>query len=233
MDPFIGGALISAGASLLGGFLDSKEQRVAPGREMQQKIDVGRANKLHPSVAIGAATTPYTPAFGGALSEAGRAVQEGMSTKEAARLQRENQEKQNDLIDAQIMEATSRTLLNNANTRRTLMAQGSTVDPFAMRQENALIRVKLENGDIVTIPNPDVYEISPTELATGRIILEGGRALEKLPDGNWTMVETGRPTKDTPRRSPRPVLRPYDPKNILDREYYRRQHRQYQRQLRR
>lgn len=224
MDPFIGAALVSAGASLLGGIFDRKDARESAGRQMHQMIRTGAEYGLHPSTSIGANIPGYTPAFGGALSEAGTAIQRGLSAREENRLQRENMKKQNQLIDAEILESTSRTILNNANARRTSMASGSVVDPFAMRQENALIEVRMENGEIIRIPNPDVYEIGPTELATGRVLLEGARELQRQKDGNWVIVDTGWPI---PRQRP-------ERQQVRDwKEGYDREAREYRRSLQR
>lgn len=171
MDPFIVGSLISAGSSLLGGALDRKAQK----GEMAHKINTGKAFGLHPLASIGAQTSGFQPVMNQALTSAGRSIQDGLMARETSA----SKAKADALLDAQIAEAQSRTILNKANAQRALVGPGAPLDPFAMRRENALIEVQLENGDKVLVPNPDVYEISPTELATGRMVLEGGRAVAK------------------------------------------------------
>lgn len=192
MDPFIGGALISAGGSLLGGLLDRKASKNATGREMAQKIETGARYGLHPLASIGAQTSGYQPVYSQAFTSAGQAIQGGMSARADARADRRRERTQERLAEAQIAEAQSRTILNAANARRALVGPGAPRDPYAMRQENALMSVRLENGDVVQVPNPDVYEISPTELATGRIVLEGGRALERQDNGGWKETDSQR-----------------------------------------
>lgn len=191
MDPFIVGSLISGASSLLGGALDRKDQKHAAGREMEDKILMGRKYGLHPLASIGAQTSGYAPVMSGAFESAGNAIQTGLAQRANARSASGLERKQEQLMDAQILEATSRTRLNEANAKRALVGTGLPEDPFARRKENALVEVMLENGDVVLVPNPDVYEISPTELAAGRLMLEGGRVVSQV---------SGPPTRS--RRSP-------------------------------
>ena len=132
------------------------------------------------------------------MESAGNAIASGTVAQAANSVARQEQsrlgkmdQKQADLIDAQILEARSRTILNTANAKRALVGPAAGPDdPFAMRQENALIKVRLEDGTIVQVPNPDVYEIGPSELLTGRAILESGRAVHHLT--NQTSNSPGR-----------------------------------------
>lgn len=178
MDPFVTGSLISAGSSLLGGLFGRKSQKTAAANEMKQKIEMGKRYGLHPSTAIGAQTSGYQPVMHQAFTSAGRSIQEGLAARADAKADRAREDRGKALLDAQIAEAQSRTILNKANAQRAMVGPGSPVDPYAPRKANALISVKLENGDTVLVPNPDVYEISPTELATGRLVLEGGRVVD-------------------------------------------------------
>ena len=68
------------------------------------------------------------------------------------------------------------------------MGPNAPFDPFEMRNENALINVLLENGEIIKMPNPDLYEVGPAELATGRAIIEGARQYQK-PEKPLTQAE--------------------------------------------
>lgn len=178
MDPFVTGSLISAGSSLLGGIFGRNTQKKAAGREMQQKILMGQKYGLHPSTSIGAQTSGYQPVMNQAFTSAGQSIQQGMAAKADAKADRAREDRGQALLDAQIAEAQSRTILNKANAQRALVGPGAPADPYAPRKANALISVRLENGDTVLVPNPDVYEISPTELATGRLVLEGGRVVD-------------------------------------------------------
>lgn len=207
MDPFVLGSALSAGASLLGGVLDRKDQRSATGRDMTQKIEVGKKYGLHPSVSIGAQSGSYYPVMAGALGEAGQSVQQGLVAKAEAKARESAQNQENALIAAQIEEARSRTLLNTVNAKRA-MEKPDVQDPFAMRKENALMAVKLENGDIVWVPNPDVYEISPTEAATMRAIIEAARLGQvTLPEAQERidqLYKTDGASPPTPRRPSHP-----------------------------
>lgn len=181
MNPLVGAALIEGGTSLLGGLLGggtrgtSRENRQAAFGALQGQILAGQEFGLHPLAAIGAASGG-SPQYSGnyigeGIAQAGRAA--GDSIRAAnAKDPLETQQKR--LLEAQIEETQSRTRLNNMNSIRT-----PPIDPYGIRRENALIEVKLENGEIVRIPNPDVYEIGPSELVTGRTILEGGRIGER------------------------------------------------------
>jgi len=150
-------------------------------QRIQMLAKDARLAGIHPLAAMGAASGYQNP-FGGA-SPSGTAIGDGMAALGQLR-QRKDQTKnrslETKLLNSQIAETQSRTILNQANAKRSLVGPGSPVDPYAPRQENALVKVKLEDGTIVWMPNPDVYEIGPTELATGRILLEGGRAVEAI-----------------------------------------------------
>lgn len=164
--PFIGG--------LIGQQMASGEAGKTAASEMRSKILTGREFGLHPLASIGASTSGYTGNYiGEGLAEAGRALGD-----QAARNRRDPLEaKQGELLDAQIAESRSRTILNAAEAH----SRGNVIDPYKMRTENALIRVKLENGDVIEMPNPDVYEVSPTELATARAIIEAARVYQSRP----------------------------------------------------
>lgn len=173
------GQILGAALPFLGGAMDRRDKRTHAGREMAQKIETGKRFGLHPLASIGAQTSGFQPVMSQAMTSAGQSIQQGMARAADRKGEAALQRKQEQLIDEQILEARSRTLLNTANARRAAVGPGSAVDPYAPRKENALISVRLENGETVLVPNPDVYEISPTELATGRIVLEGGRQVER------------------------------------------------------
>ena len=147
--------------------------------------DAKRAG-IHPYAALGAGagySNPYTSSpVGSAIADGVGAVGDAIDGKIGEAKGKNLRAKQGELLDAQIAETRSRTVLNSANAKRALIGPRAATDPFGMRKENALIEVKLEDGTIVKIPNPDVYEIGPTELATGRGIIETSRGVKKLKD---------------------------------------------------
>lgn len=196
LGPLIGGLVKGAGiAKAILPFagkavLDKMSQDRAyrfEGQKIQMLARDARAAGIHPLAAMGAASGYQNP-FGS--SPAGNALGDGINAfredQAAARQERADaplRKKQSELLDAQIAEARSRTTLNQANAHRTLVGPAASLDPYAPRKENALISVRLENGETVLMPNPDLYEISPTELATGRVLIEGARQVDRQIEG--------------------------------------------------
>lgn len=185
--------IFSAIGSVVGGLIGarsvSNQQKKAhqfEKRRIQTLAKDAKAAGIHPYAALGAGagySNPFTssPAgsfIGDGVAAAGQGIDEEFGKSASKSLA----SKQGELLDAQIAEARSRTVLNSANAKRTLIGPSAPTDPFAMRKENALIEVRLENGTIVKIPNPDVYEVGPTELVTGRTLLEGGRGVKAAQD---------------------------------------------------
>lgn len=168
---------------------------------------MGNNSSYSSPIQVGAGFNPVTDgantgsAIGDAIASGAATIANKVDGKAnaMAKAEAENMKKEGQLLDAQILESRSRTLLNQTNARRSLVGPQSPVDPFAIRQENALMEVKLENGDKVLIPNPDVYEVGPSELVTGRALLEGGRVVAAA--GNPTPIKT---TKLPNRASTKP-----------------------------
>lgn len=191
MDPIITAGLISAGSSLLGGVLGRNAVKKTTSAEMRAKILTGKEFGLHPLASIGASSGGgYTGSYlGEGIAQAGaaaaQAVRDKADKKDPLRI------KEAELLDAQVEEARSRTRLNDLNA-----ARSAGLDPFAPRKENALIQVKLENGEVVWVPNPDVYEIGPSELATGRTMLEGARVVGRVTANS---PPPGTPEKNFPK----------------------------------
>jgi len=128
MDPIIGGALIGAGANLLGGLfgrkssqsqqdLNIKMQKEFAQQGVQWKVADAKKAGIHPLYALGANTVSYNPiavqdSVGPALAAAGQDVSRAMYAtanaeerslaKVNATLQTENLGLQNDLLRAQI-----------------------------------------------------------------------------------------------------------------------------------
>lgn len=187
------GTLASGVGSLLGGS-NSMHPRDANRAAMVGRFEAAKEFGLHPLTVAGG-SAGYQPAsrpnFGSNLRDLGNTLSEVAADKAAKKTAGEQQKKADELLEAQLMEMRSRTGLNLANTKRVLGGPGQPPDPFKMETHNALIEVMLENGDIIRVPNPAVYEIGPSELATGRILLEGGRVIERASNGNWTIKEAG------------------------------------------
>lgn len=181
MDPILTSSLISAGGNILGGLLGKGK---SPGQtvraQMRAAISTGAKYGLHPLASIGAASGGYSTGnvLGDGLAAAADALAQGVAAKGEKAAADRAQIKAEEVADAQIAEARSRTLLNLQNAKRAAV----TIDPYAPRRENALMRVMLENGETVLVPNPDVYEIGPGELTTGRVLLEGGRGIQRARD---------------------------------------------------
>jgi len=193
------------GSKLLGGIFgrNSAKKQAALQREFAQNriqwaaADAKKAG-LHPLVGATGANAQYIPTNQNPLGDAAADIaqtlgQEAVAKRQAAGNKALNS-KQEQLLDAQIAETRSRTLLNQSNAKRTLVGPGSAHDPFAIRKENALIEVQLENGEIVLIPNPDVYETGPSELATGRTLLEGARVVKRTRDPHPPKTQKYKPS---------------------------------------
>lgn len=220
------GAIASIGSSLLGGLFgrSAAKRQAALQREFAQKgiqwrvADAKKAG-IHPLAALGSPGASYTPVSGSPMGDAMADIASSIGQEAVARRQASGNKslnaKREQLLDAEIAEARSRTLLNHANAKRTIIGPGARHDPFAMRKENALIEVKLENGSRVLVPNPDVYEIGPTELVTGRSLLEAGRGVAAArralqPSRKTREPKSSREPKLPPRKvNPRQMRRRY------------------------
>lgn len=131
------GALIGAGASLIGGMIGKKgsenaaEKNAAAQREFAQKgvqwkVADAKAAGVHPLYALGAQTHSFTPSYAGdtsmpnAMASAGQDIGRAIDATRTApqkldafmrtsqALQLENQSLQNDMLRAQIAETTAR-----------------------------------------------------------------------------------------------------------------------------
>lgn len=186
---FLGGI----GSALLGGLFGSsaKKKELAYQREFAQhgirwRVADAKAAGIHPLAALGSPGAQYQPSNATPWADAARSIGEQLQQRTQGKTDKALAAKQGELLDAQVAEARSRTLLNETNALRAMPRPGVAVrrpasqdDPYEMRQENALIKVRLENGEVITMPNPDVYEIGPAELVTGRGIIEGARQVDR------------------------------------------------------
>lgn len=170
MDPFIGGSLISAGGSLLGGLLGKSsadkraKQTAALAREMAQygirwKVKDAKKAGIHPLYALGASSniSPTLPAgdtLGASVAEAAASVGRGMVGK-----------KQSELIDQQIQESKSRQMLNEAQS--VALAGQDTARQGARTFGDANLDVAM---GVQTWPPPDskqeIVEVVPTQVPT-------------------------------------------------------------------
>lgn len=117
MNPIIGGALIGAGSSLLGGWLNKKydnsaeiakqnyqQQKEFAQNSIQWRVDDARKAGLHPLAALGAQGSYYTPSaqvgsdnMGQYVAQAGSEIARAMQM-----LQLQNMQLQNDKLGAEI-----------------------------------------------------------------------------------------------------------------------------------
>lgn len=199
MDPFIGGSLISAGGSLLGGILGKSKPpglkyvqnaaRASTRGGLSGAIQTARKHGIHALSALGSAQGYSVPYGGTDNSALGAGIADAAATAGQAMASRGLRKKEEELLDAQIAESRSRTLLNVENSRRPLYGpvpsisgitgglrgsdpgstsgRGLRVEPtphLGARQVVAL-------GDVeATGPNPEAFEVGLSELLAGALI---------------------------------------------------------------
>lgn len=189
---FLGGPfapLLGAGIDYLGARADRKQQQAFAQSGLGMRIEDGARYGLHPLASAGATGGPqYQPVNApGTWSNAFGQVQNNIANKS-------NIAKSNELLDAQIAETRSRTLLNLANTRRGDLSTrpaitGATggmeqllraLDRSSGGGERPVVneperqypmsqRVTLGNRTMVG-PNSEPLEVGLSELAAGALI---------------------------------------------------------------
>lgn len=190
------GLIGSVGSSLLGGIFGKKKQKndTAFQREFAQKglgwkIQDGKKHGLHPLASIGGVGAQYQPTAGSPMADAAAGVGRGIETYAARRQDAPLAKKQAELIDAQIAESRSRTLLNASNARRPIYGPTPGVtgvtsglegmDPGEggtrpVRREptpDMPARQKVSLGkDSAVGPNPEAFEVGISELLAGAAI---------------------------------------------------------------
>lgn len=202
MDPFVTGGLIGAGSDLLGGIMGRNSAKAMAGtywakekRFIRRRARDARAAGIHPLAALGA-TASYGPAqggdggFGDSIGRAGGAIADAYAAKEAYKRDAPLRNKEMELLDAQILESRSRTMLNAANARRPIygprpkitgvtsglegLDPGETGKPRGERVEptpNLGARQKVSlGGSTATGPNPEAFEVGLSELIAGAMI---------------------------------------------------------------
>lgn len=198
--PLIGGAVgaigAAGGSSLLGtvaktGFeYFSQRQQQSNARkweagQIQRIAKDAKAAGIHPLAALGANVSYQNPYFG---SGSGSVLGEGISnladeySQSVSRSEgRSLEKKQEQLLDEQILEARSRTILNQANAKRALVGPGAPNDPFATRTEPRFVRVcDHKTKKCAFVPNPD-FEMGPIELATSQGLIEASLDAQNRP----------------------------------------------------
>lgn len=146
MNPLIGGALIGAGSSLLGGMLGSKSQKKANQQNIDAlkyglgwKIQDAKNHGIHPLAAIGAPTTSGNAVSVGdyGVGSAGRAVGSAVGRG-----------RENLLQKAQILESDARTrLINKQADQVELDMINSTL---ARNKQNGNVQQDAHGNEIVT-----------------------------------------------------------------------------------
>lgn len=161
-------------------------------------INEGRRHGLHPLASIGAAQSGYSPittgsTIGDGISALGSAVAQGGEALAGKKLAA----KQEELLEAEITEAQSRTLLNNVNARRAALepsiptgSQGGMPsiyvtlpggrDPGKSGKDRGIDRrptpdqgatQNVSFGNFTGVgPNPEAFEVGLSELAAGALI---------------------------------------------------------------
>lgn len=204
MDPILGGALLSAGGRLLGGIFGQNNQAATQGdvtaREMRAKIETGKEFGLHPLAAIGAQTSGYAGNYlGDALGDAAGALGEGY-----AKARDPLSKKQGELIDAQVEEARSRTLLNKAEAASRIRASmdphgpGSGPQAPGIQRTPLIQRVDSPDGKHGYGLNPDAFEIGLGELLTG-LVFYGPQFVYQWGEDAWKYMQSHQGPKTAPR----------------------------------
>lgn len=184
--------------SLAGGLFGKKKKGPGPYDIMARQYKFARDMGLHPLAVLGnsGVSGQYgdggsfgsgdTSFLGDAAYAAGNALRERADSRERAKdrnVQSRLNAKQMELIDAEIMEARSRTLLNQANVKRLLgpspavsgAAGGlETLDNRPVKMDparNLAARQQVTLGDsTATGLNPEAFEIGLSELVAGGLI---------------------------------------------------------------
>lgn len=198
MGAFPWGAIATAGSSILGGLFGKSEaskNRAMQRNFIQMRVADAKKAGIHPLAALGASGGAQSvhSGMGDAVASAGAAIGKSIANRELQQLNKEkirsdinrnNAEAQGWLADAQ------RTTTNAALRAGAIGGAVPTKnDPYKKRTENQYMSVKLADGSIIEVPNPDVYEIGPTELATGSALLGGSLVGKTLDEKTLTPDE--------------------------------------------
>lgn len=194
-------------------------------------FDEARYQGVHPLALMGGGGAGYSGPISGSNDQAGglARISEALSEASDRKTNSKLDSKQSELIDAQIAEARSRTLLNSANARRSLVGPsnnptgvaggvetvrrsaggtdpGSSGKDRGVRREGtpdlpARQRVSFGNRTY-TGPNPEAFEVGLGELIASALIYGPQAVYDEI--GQMTRVERGPPKPTYPRPTQRP-----------------------------
>ena len=198
----VGLATLATGTKVLGGLskIFGKKKKQDPGatafRAGIGSIDAAIARGLHPSMGVGGAGGYSGPVSTATASEGLTQVGDAMQRHADRKGNQKLDKKQSELMDAQIAESRSRTLLNAANSRRaiygpsnnptgttggieTVRRGGPGLDPGETGNRGHIVepsrdapgsqKVSIGN-ETMRGPNPDAFEVGLSELLAGAAI---------------------------------------------------------------
>ncbi len=138
--------------------------------KIQRTVDQAKAAGIHPLAALGASPSYSSPSV---VDTTGSAIGDGIARTIQAKQGKPQQDLQQQLMRAQLDEATSRTQLSRAQAFRVL-------NPSAIPPEiSTMAWYTGKDGERFQGPNPEAYEMSPAELAAGALTHTTFRAYQK------------------------------------------------------
>ncbi len=188
--PMVTSALIGAAGSVYSSHRNKRNQEKAISRnearedtKIQRTVDQAKAAGIHPLAALGASPSYSSPSV---VDTTGSAIGDGIARTIQAKAQKPQQDLQQQLMKAQLDEATSRTQLSRAQAFRTL-------NPMAIPPEISTgAWYTGKDGTRFWGPNPEAYEMSPAELAAGALTHTTFRGWSELNGGTPNgIVEKG------------------------------------------
>lgn len=208
MNPFLVGTLGSLAIDAFGQAQSNrqfkenlKQQERFAKNSMTWRIRQGRKAGLHPLAMVGGAGAQYTPVQGDTSHTASAA--ETVRGYVTSKLDKQIQRKNIDLIDAQIAEARSRTLINLGNARRasaTMPALTGAAGQKPGDERQTVLEPHRDTPAGTTVDlggmkakglNPDAFEVGLSELVAGLVMygpqwiyqfLKSPRKKSKSPD---------------------------------------------------
>jgi hypothetical protein len=188
----VGGTLsgnpgLTAAGGFLGG-LGSKPKVYSSGDSLRSTVKAARELGIHPLAALGAAGSGFTQVDGGsAFRDAAEATERAVdrsAAKSGEALNAQLARKQMEVADAEIAEARSRTLINEAEHKRLIFGPrqptNGTHGGIEMLDRRPVVQDPARNlasrqqvqlgGSVATGPNPEAFEVGLSELMAGAII---------------------------------------------------------------
>jgi len=194
--------------------------------QVQGAVNAGKEFNLHPLAVLGN-TSSYVPTSSNNVQSGLQSMGAAVSTLAAQKDEKAAQAKANELMDAQIAEARSRTLLNLGNANRAFVGpggptgatgglevvrggSGTTYSPHATHEgarkrpmavepeRDYPISARVGAGDgNVLIPNPETFEVGLSELIAGAAII----GPQLYWDYMWGGMKEDRKPAATPNRA--------------------------------